>query len=423
VTANVIIRLNVPNYPPVGVVNSPLEGESFTSDDVIVFDATGSSDPNGDNITYHWVSNASGDLGYEEHLERTLRVGSHTIILWLEDTQGARTAMFINITIRQANRPPLVYITNPLEGQRIEPEELVELNASYSNDPDGDTLSLAWSSDVDGSLGQGAVINVALTPGAHVLSVSVTDGHDHTVVVSINVTVEEPPNHPPIISLTGPESNTTVEGVVTVRGLATDPEGEPIIVRYAVSRPENWVVVEDGLTTGSWSFSWDTTVLMNVQITVFIEAYDGVHSTQIWALYFVDNPAPANNPPTVSLVDPTPGNVEGGVLLEGLATDPDGDPIELVEVRIDAEFWQEAVGKNAWTYYWDTKAFADGRHTISVRSFDGTDYSDVMTYDFDVENPEPENSGTSAPIWLFLAVGFGVVVVLVVLSRFRGPRR
>ncbi len=423
VTANVIIRLVVPNYPPVGVIDSPLEGETFTSDDVIVFDASGSSDPNGDNITFHWVSNASGDLGYEERVERTLRVGSHTIILWVEDTQGTRTAVFVNITIRQANRPPFVYITNPLEGQRIEPEELVELNASYSNDPDGDTLSYTWSSDVDGTLGQGAVINVALTPGPHLLSVSATDGHDHTVIVSINVTVEEPPNFPPIISLTSPEANSTVQGVVTLRGLATDPEGEGLIVRYAVSRPENWHVVEDGLTTGSWSFSWDTTALMNVQITMFIEAFDGVHTTRIFPQYFVDNPDPENTPPTVSLVNPTPGKVEGGVLLEGLASDPDGDAIELVEVRIDAEFWLEAVGKNAWTY-WDTNAFGDGSHTISVRSFDGTDYSEVMTYDFVVDNPEPENGGTGAPIWLFLAVAIVVVAVLVVLlTRFRGPRR
>jgi hypothetical protein len=157
---------------------------------------------------------------------------------------------------------------------------------------------------------------------------------------------------------------------------------------------------------------------------VFVEAYDGVHFTRIWAQYFIDNPAPVNTPPTVSLVSPSPGTVKGGVVLEGLASDADGDTIEVVEVRIDSEFWQEATGKNAWTYYWDTKGLANGPHTVSVRSFDGTDYSEVMTHDFQVENPEPEDDGTSAPVWLFLVVGVLVIVVLVVLlTRFRGPRR
>ena len=66
------------------------------------------------------------------------------------------------------------------------------------------------------------------------LTVTATDGHDHFVGVSINVTVEEPPNLPPVITLTSPVSNSTVEGVVTLRGLATDPEGEPLKIFLTV---------------------------------------------------------------------------------------------------------------------------------------------------------------------------------------------
>ncbi|NIP35071.1 MAG: hypothetical protein GWN18_09030, partial [Thermoplasmata archaeon] len=204
VTEFVIIKLVVPNYPPVPVINSPLEGQTFTNEELIVFDGNGSFDPLGDNITYHWVSSLSGDIGYEERVEALLRVGDHVIWLYVQDPEGARVGESVNITVVQANRPPIVYITSPIEGERFDPGEEVELNATYSFDPDGDELTFRWESDQDGYLGNRSELLVVLSEGPHLLSVTADDGKGLSSTAQVNVTVEPPEDRPPVITLSAP---------------------------------------------------------------------------------------------------------------------------------------------------------------------------------------------------------------------------
>ena len=49
-SAYILVSIDVPNYAPVPVIASPLEGASYTTDDDIVFDATGTTDANGDKV-------------------------------------------------------------------------------------------------------------------------------------------------------------------------------------------------------------------------------------------------------------------------------------------------------------------------------------------------------------------------------------
>ncbi|NIP35072.1 MAG: hypothetical protein GWN18_09035, partial [Thermoplasmata archaeon] len=67
----------------------------------------------------------------------------------------------------------------------------------------------------------------------------------------------------------------TVSGVVNVQGTATDPDGGPVTVRYAISVRDNW---QEAVMDGDvWSFSWDTNPLPNQQYSIFVRADDGVH--------------------------------------------------------------------------------------------------------------------------------------------------
>jgi hypothetical protein len=411
VTDFVIIKIEVPNYPPVAVINSPAEGSTFTNEDVIVFDGNGSYDPNGEAITYQWVSDLSGDLGYEERIESVLRVGEHKIVLWVEDELGLRSSETVNITVVQANRPPIVYITSPEAGDRFDPEEVIELNASYSFDPDGDPLTFVWTDDVSGDLGSGAILMVTLSVGHHMITVTVDDG-EYTVASDVNITVEEPPNLPPEITLTSPPSNSTLKGTVTVTGLASDPEGEPVTVTYAFRTRDEWYnATMEGST---WSFIWDTTADLNGQYSVFVKADDGVNTNEIWTQYFVDNLPVENTPPTVDLVSPEEGTVKGGVRLEGLAFDADGDTIERVEVRFDSGLWQMATGGNAWFFEWDTDKTPNGPVVVSIRAYDGQDYSDIEQYNFSVNNPDTDPApGISLVVWVMAIMVIVIVVVAV----------
>jgi len=199
---------------------------------------------------------------------------------------------------------------------------------------------------------------------------------------------------------------------VTITGLASDPEGEPVLVTYAIGTPVDWNdTTQDGAT---WSFTWDTTAVLDGQYSVFIKASDGVNTNQIWAQYFVDNPTVENTPPIVELVSPDEGTVKGLVLLEGLSFDADGDTIERVEVRFDSGLWQMATGGVAWSFEWDTIKTPNGPVVVSVRAYDGQDYSDMEQYNFRVDNPDTEPApGTSLIVWvmLFMAIVFVGVVI------------
>jgi len=407
VSAYVLVRFDVPNYPPVPDIESPLEGAIYTTDDTIVFDANGSTDANGDPLTFHWVSQLSGDIGFAQRVEAALPAGLHHIILWVDDGKGGHTAAFVNITVAVANRPPRVYVTAPIEGQRFLPTDTVECNASYSVDPDGDVLFYTWYDNAV-VLGTGEVLRVVIPlEGAHLIAVHANDGHGHTVVVGVNVTVAEPQNLPPLLSVTAPANNSQVQGVVNVTGTASDPEGALAWVRVAVGAPSDWV---DATGLASWKYQWDTRRLADGLYQIWVEASDGELTVRMWVQLIVRNPPPPNEAPTVTLTTVVPASLKGALSLEGTASDPDGS-VAKVQVSIDAEPWVDAVGTVLWNYYLDTKQYEDGPHTLSIRSYDGSKYSDLVTRQFIIDNAGPQDGGGGVPI--LLVVGILVVIVAV----------
>jgi hypothetical protein len=409
VSQDVLVKLDIPNYPPVAVIESPLEGATYTTDDMIVFDANGSSDPNGDPMTYQWVSSTSGDVGYDKRIESKLPAGEHHIILWVDDGKGGRTAAFVNITVKVANRPPRVYITSPIEGSRFLPGTAVELNASYSSDPDLDPLAFTWRSDRDGLLGTGVVLRVTLSEGRHYVTVTADDGHGHAVTVGVNVTVARPQNQPPTLSVTSPTNSSQVQGVVTISGTSSDPDGTVAWVRIAVGGPEDWA---DVVGTTTWSYQWDTRHLPDGVYAVWVEASDGELATMMWVQYVVKNPIPPDSPPTVNLTTAVPASLHGRLLLEGTASDPDGVVVK-VQVRMDGDAWVEASGTVAWSYYLDTTQYDDGPHTLAIRAWDGEKFSELVTRQFLIENKKPTDGG-GAVSELVIVGGLLAAVVIVV---------
>ncbi|NIP35073.1 MAG: hypothetical protein GWN18_09040, partial [Thermoplasmata archaeon] len=111
---------------------------------------------------------------------------------------------------------------------------------------------------------------------------------------------------------------------------------------------------------------------------------------------------------------PEPGSVKGTVSLKGLASDPDGDPITKVEVRFDSGIWQPATGTNAWSFSWDTKDMENGAVTVTVRAYDGEDWSEYQTYDYEVANVDDvTDGGIDWTLWVLVAVILVVIVVAV----------
>jgi hypothetical protein len=125
------------------------------------------------------------------------------------------------------NTPPLVSITPPATTTVVSGSPIT-FTGTASDDEDGDlTDSLAWSSDLDGSLGSGGTVTATLlTVGAHTITAEVTDSEGLEDADAITVSVTEAPP-PPTSSGPGTLEITCVKYVANVSKLEINGNGTP----------------------------------------------------------------------------------------------------------------------------------------------------------------------------------------------------
>jgi len=97
----------------------------------------------------------------------------------------------------------------------------------------------------------------------------------------------------------------------------------------------------------------------------------------------------SNKKPIITINYPTNNQkVFNLVIISGTSTDPDGDNnLVQVELKIDNNKWLIVEGTTKWSYDWNVFELKDGIYTISARSWDGKDYSDVQKISIEVDNP------------------------------------
>jgi len=82
----------------------------------------------------------------------------------------------LEIEFEDPNLAPSVSITSPADGAQLPAVEAVTLSAVASDPEDGDlSASVEWVSDLSGSLGSGATLELALEEGTHTITASITD--------------------------------------------------------------------------------------------------------------------------------------------------------------------------------------------------------------------------------------------------------
>jgi hypothetical protein len=65
-----------------------------------------------------------------------------------------------------------------------------------------------------------------------------------------------------------------------------------------------------------------------------------------------------------------------------------------VEVKIGETDWATATGTTLWSYDWTTYTSQNGIYTISARSYDGEDYSEIKSITLTVDNPTSTDSSS-----------------------------
>jgi len=209
-----------------------------------------------------------------------------------------------------------------------------------------------------------------LSYGTHTYEVRSYDGTHHSTSTRVLFKVD----NPPVVELDGEWGGTTVQGTVTLTGRAYDDNRlYRIEVRIGTGA---WA---EALGTAEWSFGLDTTLLGHEDVQVVVRAYDGhLHSQELVVTLHVDNP------PAVTGSDLLPGARLYDVHEVNGAARDDG-AIDHVEFQVDEGVWARAGGTDEWTFALDTNDLSGGPHTLRVRAFDGTYWSEVYEAAFVVD--------------------------------------
>lgn len=135
----------IPNRPPTAAAGP---NRTVNPGDTVTLDGSGSSDPDGDPITYSWrqVSGTpsvslSGTSAVRSTFVAPLTAGGASLVFELTVNDGRASATGrVTITVA-GNQPPIV---NAGPDQTVDPLVTVTLNGSGSRDPEGQPLTFSW---------------------------------------------------------------------------------------------------------------------------------------------------------------------------------------------------------------------------------------------------------------------------------------
>jgi hypothetical protein len=323
------------------------------------------SDPDGDPLEIQWIQSviAGGDLSsctftgptsYEPispaGLMPTLnctQAGQYLFQLAAADETDFDDSLGALITFTE-NNPPTVD-SGPDQTAPAGTDVMLDGSAS---DPDGQPLEIRWLRSViaGGDLSSctfsgptsfepispaGLMPTFNCTqPGDYLVQLVAGDGFEAVDDIGALVTFTEPMNNPPMVS-SGPDQMAPAGTDVVLQGSASDPDGDPLEIEWLLS------VIADG-DLSSCTFTGPTSfepispagLMPTFNCTepgdylVQLVAGDGIEAVDdIGAL--VTFTELMNSPPTADSGPDQMAPAGTDVVLQGSASDPDGDPLEI----------------------------------------------------------------------------------------------
>jgi len=177
------------------------------ANDPVFFDASSSSDPDGEIVSYSWDFDGDGeeDATGKAASYVFIAAGGHEVSLTVTDDDGNTDAITKTIEVSPAPtggvtrgfQPPIAdFSYTPGNPSANDP---VLFDASSSSDPDGEIVSYAWDFDGDGSVDSTDVSTEYTFPssGSYEVSLTVTDNDRNTDTVTYTIEVGDLSSSPP----------------------------------------------------------------------------------------------------------------------------------------------------------------------------------------------------------------------------------
>jgi hypothetical protein len=400
-----IITLSViPNEAPVVTLLAPDPNGSYTTGDLIPFEAEVSDKEDAaENLVLTWTSSIEGDLSLPPSADSTgavadainLSPGDHVITLTAMDSNNKTGTDTVNISVAEINTAPTCQITAPLSGEIGELGQLVTFEGMVGDAETAiDQLVVDWSSDKEGALGTSTPNSAgdvsfpysSLTADTHVISMVVTDELGLTCTDFITFTVGTAPT----IALTSPTASSIHklgEGI-TFSADVTDAEDSPTdLVLDWVSNIDGLISTQGAASNGVAQFVDSGLSEGTHTLTVTVTDTAGFYAEDLVSFEVYANSAPSI---TSASISPNPAYVNDALTCSYTGySDPDGDP-DLTTMEWTISGTLVATGPTL------TGVFAKSDVVkCVVTPFDGTDAGSALTAKRTIDNSIPSISDVS----------------------------
>ena len=339
---SVVVSPGVTDEPEPPENTAPTAAFDVSCDALVCdFDASGSSDADGDTLTYAWdfgdTKSATGVAPRHEFAS----AGTRTVTLTVSDgTASDQATKQVTTTVTPREN------TAPTASFTVSCADLVcDFDASGSTDADGDPLSYAWDFG-DGADATGAAPQHTYgTAGTRTVTLTVSDGTDTAEATkSVTTSITPPPNAPPTASFTVSCAKLVCHFDA---GASGDADGDPL--SYA------WDFGDGTTATGETAdHTYASYGTRNVTLTVTAGEHDAVATRSVTTA----NAAP------IAAFTVSCGDLECAFDARG-SRDLDGDAL-----TYEWDFGDGATATGVQASH--TYGSADTR-TVQLSVFDGTD--------------------------------------------------
>lgn len=230
----VTVTISTENSKPVANAGT---GQSHPIGTTVTLDGTGSSDADGDTLTYEWSltnkpTESSATLSDPGALQPTFvidKAGDYTAQLRVHD--GTVASDPVTVTITTLNSKP---VANAGPDQEKLTGQTVQLTGSGSSDVDGNPLTYFWSftavpTGSTSTLSSESIVTptfISDLPGTYVAQLIVNDNDLDSDPDTVTITVTTPDTTPPAPANLGTITvSPSTNGQVTLTGNATSVEG------------------------------------------------------------------------------------------------------------------------------------------------------------------------------------------------------
>jgi PKD repeat protein len=189
-TATATSIKTVLNRPP--VASFIMNATSVLTREVIHFDASDSTDPDGRIICYVWNFGDGTSAAGERVNHAYENNGIYTVAITVIDDDGATSSYGAVVTV--FNRHPVAFFAK--NATIVKENEAIRFDASESHDPDGSIISYFWDFG-DGTNATDMIVKHAYAEsGNYTVTLTVTDDDGAFSSISATVTVEAPSGWP-----------------------------------------------------------------------------------------------------------------------------------------------------------------------------------------------------------------------------------